>query len=85
LPPVRFHKDCIAAVQSAVDHLGYTSKSMVSGAGHDSGYITNVAPTSMIFVPCEDGISHNEAENAEPADLEAGCNVLLHSILEVAY
>jgi len=81
LPPVRFDNDCIAAVQAAVDHLGYTNMSMVSGAGHDA----NVAPTSMIFVPCEDGISHNEAENAEPADLEAGCNVLLHSILEVAY
>jgi len=37
----------------------------------------------MIFVPCENGISHNESENAKPADLEAGCNVLLHAMLAV--
>jgi len=84
LPPVSFNENCIAAVQTAVDRLGYSNKSMVSGAGHDAGYVANVAPTSMIFIPCEDGISHNEAESAEPSDVEAGCNVLLHAVLEVA-
>ena len=38
----------------------------------------------MIFVPCEDGISHNEIENATPQDLEMGCNVLLHAMLAMA-
>ena len=56
----------------------------VSGAGHDSVHVSSVAPTSMIFIPCEGGLSHNEAESAGKEDLEAGCNVLLHAILEMA-
>ena len=56
----------------------------IPGGGHDSLYVAKVAPTSMIFVPCENGISHNEAENAKAEDLEAGCNVLLHAMLGMA-
>jgi N-carbamoyl-L-amino-acid hydrolase len=81
MPVTRFAPQCVAAVQGATDMLGYSNMQMVSGAGHDSLYIASVAPTGMIFVPCENGISHNEIENAEPADLEAGCNVLLHAML----
>jgi N-carbamoyl-L-amino-acid hydrolase len=57
---------------------------VVSGAGHDAIYAARVAPSGMIFVPCKDGISHNEIEDAQPAHLEAGCNVLLHAMLERA-
>ena len=57
---------------------------MVSGAGHDAIQVATNTPTAMIFVPCEDGLSHNEAENATPDDLGAGCNVLLHSMLNRA-
>jgi N-carbamoyl-L-amino-acid hydrolase len=57
---------------------------MVSGAGHDAIQVASVAPTAMIFVPCADGLSHNEAESATPADLAAGCNVLLHAMLDRA-
>ena len=53
-------------------------------AGHDALYVAKVAPTSMISVPCKDGVSHNEAEDAKPEDLEAGCNVLLHAMLRMA-
>lgn len=83
-PAVVFNTDCIAAVQNSVEMLGYPHCKMVSGAGHDAVYLSRVAPTSMIFVPCEGGISHNEAENATPADLEAGANVLLHAMLDRA-
>lgn len=83
-PAVAFDANCIAAVQAAVDALGFTHLPMVSGAGHDSVYLARVAPTSMIFVPCEQGISHNEAENAAAEDLEAGGNVLLHAMLHMA-
>lgn len=83
-PSVKFDPDCIAAVQKASDLLKYSNKQMVSGAGHDSVYISRVAPTSMIFIPCEDGLSHNEAENVKKEDIEAGCNVLLHAILNRA-
>jgi N-carbamoyl-L-amino-acid hydrolase len=84
MPVTQFDQGCIAAVRKAADHLGYSSMEMVSGAGHDSLYIAKTAPASMIFVPCENGLSHNEAEYASPSDLEAGCNVLLHAILQMA-
>jgi len=79
-----FDPECIAAVQHAVDKLGYNNMKMVSGAGHDSLYVSRRVPTSMIFVPCEDGLSHNEAENASQQDLAAGADVLLNSMLTMA-
>lgn len=83
-PPVTFDDDCIAAVQTACDSLGYEYRRMLSGAGHDACHLSSVAPTGMIFVPCAGGISHNEEEWAEPHHLAAGCNVLLHAILSRA-
>lgn len=57
---------------------------IVSGAGHDAIFMGRVTQAGMIFVPCENGISHNEIENAEASDLNDGCNVLLHAMLEHA-
>ena len=81
VPASRFDSNCVDAVRTATRALGYPHREMVSGAGHDAIYIARVAPTSMIFVPCKDGISHNEIEDARPEHLEAGANVLLHAIL----
>ncbi|MCA1246045.1 Zn-dependent hydrolase [Massilia sp. MS-15] len=83
-PPCPFHPDCVDAVRAATGKLGYSSMDVVSGAGHDAIYAARVAPAGMIFVPCKDGISHNEIEDAQPGHLEAGCNVLLHAMLERA-
>lgn len=83
-PPCPFHPDCVNAVRAATEKLGYSSMDVVSGAGHDAIYAARVAPSGMIFVPCKDGISHNEIEDARPDHLEAGCNVLLHAMLERA-
>jgi len=83
-PPVAFADECIDAVRRAVETTGVAAREMISGAGHDAAYVARVAPTSLIFAPCEDGLSHNELENAQPADLEAGCNVLLHTVLDRA-
>ena len=80
-PASRFHADCVAAVRTATQRLGYAHREIVSGAGHDAIYLARVAPTAMIFVPCKDGISHNETEDARPEHLEAGANVLLHAVL----
>jgi N-carbamoyl-L-amino-acid hydrolase len=80
-PASRFDSSCVEAVRAATRALGLPHREMVSGAGHDAIYIARVAPTSMIFVPCKDGISHNEIEDARPEHLEAGANVLLHAIL----
>jgi N-carbamoyl-L-amino-acid hydrolase len=83
-PPVKFAGDCIGAVQKATEELGFSNRKIISGAGHDSVYMSRVAPTSMIFVPCKDGISHNEIEDATPGDLAAGCDVLLRAMIERA-
>jgi len=84
VPPIVFDAECVAAVRQGARKADLRHRDMVSGAGHDACYINRVAPTAMIFVPCKDGISHNEAESAQPADLTAGCNVLLHAILDRA-
>ena len=81
---VTFDAACVAAVRSAAIGLQYSHLDMVSGAGHDSCNVAAVAPTAMIFVPCAGGLSHNEAESALPDDLEAGANVLLHAMLQLA-
>jgi beta-ureidopropionase / N-carbamoyl-L-amino-acid hydrolase len=83
-PGVIFDAACIAAVRAATAALGYDAMDLVSGAGHDSCNTAAVVPTAMIFVPCAGGLSHNEAEAAVPADLEAGANVLLHAMLTLA-
>ena len=83
-PAQPFHADCIAAVQRAADRLGYSNMPAVSGAGHDAVYMARLAPAGMIFIPCKDGISHNEIEDAKPEHVTAGCNVLLHAMLERA-
>ena len=79
-----FHADCIDAVARAAAKLGYSNMPVVSGAGHDAIYMTKLAPSGMIFIPCKDGISHNEIEDAKPEHIEAGGNVLLHAMLDRA-
>lgn len=80
-PPVKFAEGCVAAVRDAAKELGFQHMDIISGAGHDACYISRVAPTGMVFVPCENGISHNEIENATREDLAAGCDVLLRAIV----
>ncbi len=80
-PPVRFDAGCIAAVRAAAAESGLSARDIVSGAGHDAAYIARVAPTSMIFVPCRDGISHNEAEFSSREQCAAGAQVLLRAVL----
>ena len=83
-PPCPFEEGCVQAVRKATATLGYPHMDVVSGAGHDAIYAARVAPAGMIFVPCKDGISHNEIEDAQPEHLTAGCNVLLHAMLDRA-
>jgi N-carbamoyl-L-amino-acid hydrolase len=83
-PPTPFDPALVAAVRAAAAAQGYAHQNIVSGAGHDAVYMARIAPSAMIFVPCVGGISHNEIEDAKPADLTAGCNVLLNAVLEAA-
>jgi len=82
--PTHFDPKVIGAVAAAADKLGLPHRPMVSGAGHDSFHMATLMPTGMIFVPCKDGISHNELEDATKADCAAGANVLLHAVLALA-
>lgn len=82
--PVAFDAGCVAALKRACEALGVSHTNITSGAGHDACYIANRVPTAMLFAPCKDGISHHESESAEPGDLEAVCNVLLHAVLDSA-
>ena len=83
-PPVKFDTNCVSAVKAGAEELGYASMPIISGAGHDACYMSRVAPTGMVFIPCEDGISHNEIENATREDCGAGCDVLLRAMVERA-
>jgi beta-ureidopropionase / N-carbamoyl-L-amino-acid hydrolase len=82
--PVAFDENCVASVEEAVAELGFTNHRMFSGAGHDACYVALHAPTSMIFVPCDDGLSHNEAENITKEQAERGASVLLGAVRRMA-
>jgi len=82
--PVPFDKDCVNSVRAAAVSLGYDHQDIVSGAGHDACYLNRVCPSSMVFVPCVDGISHNEAEHAHPEWITAGGDVLFHAMVDRA-
>ncbi|MFG1245882.1 Zn-dependent hydrolase [Xanthobacter flavus] len=82
--PTHFDPAMTGAIAAAADRLGLPHRPIVSGAGHDSFHLATVVPTAMIFVPCKDGVSHNELESAKPEECAAGANVLLHAVLAVA-
>ncbi|MEN5259301.1 MULTISPECIES: Zn-dependent hydrolase [Pseudomonas] len=80
-PATPFDAECVAAVQQAVDGLGYPQQSIVSGAGHDAILLARYCPTAMVFIPCVGGLSHNEAEDVLPEDVRQGADVLLNAVL----
>jgi len=80
-PAVKFAPELIGAVREGVKQAGFSTRDMASGAGHDAAYIARVAPTTMIFVPCLGGISHNEEESTTLEECAAGAQVLLNAVL----
>ncbi len=81
IPAQAFDPDCVALVRQAAERLHLPAQDIVSGAGHDAVYVASRIPTAMIFTPCKDGLSHNEAESIEPGEAEAGCQVLFEAVL----
>jgi len=81
-PAVRFDPDCVTAVRRAAEISGFSARDIVSGAGHDAAYISRVAPSAMVFVPCRGGISHNEAEFSSQQQCAKGAQVLLQAVLD---
>ncbi len=82
--PIAFDPACIEAVRRGAEAAGHGWRDITSGAGHDAVNVNRIAPAAMIFIPCKDGISHNEAEYAAPEDIAAGADVLLAAMLEFA-
>ncbi len=80
-PPVLFAGELIDTIREAARKCGYSTMDMLSGAGHDAMNVARVVPAGMIFVPCKDGLSHNEAESATPAHLAAGAHTLLQTLV----
>jgi N-carbamoyl-L-amino-acid hydrolase len=81
IPHQPFDPACVDLVRQASARLGYSTREIISGAGHDAVYVARSVPTAMIFTPCKDGLSHNEAESIQPEEAEAGAQVLFQAIL----
>ncbi|MHC5224749.1 Zn-dependent hydrolase [Ignatzschineria sp. LJL83] len=81
-PAIPFDDVCIDLVRGSVADLNLSSIEMISGAGHDAIHLAKHCPTTMIFIACKDGISHNEAESITERDAVNGANVLLHAVLK---
>jgi N-carbamoyl-L-amino-acid hydrolase len=81
IPAQPFDPACVDLVRQAAARLGFSAREIVSGAGHDAVYVARHVPTAMIFTPCKDGLSHNEAESIEPSEAEAGCQVLFEAVV----
>jgi len=80
----RFDPELVDLLRRTATRLGAPSLDLPSQAGHDAYYVSRVAPTAMIFTPCDRGISHNENESTTVADSLPGVNVLLHAVLDRA-
>lgn len=81
IPAQPFDPACVDLVRQAAARLGYPAREIISGAGHDAVYVARRVPTAMIFTPCKDGLSHNEAESILPEEAEAGCQVLFEAVV----
>jgi N-carbamoyl-L-amino-acid hydrolase len=81
LPAQPFDAACVELVRQGAARLGYGTRDIVSGAGHDAVYVARHVPTAMIFTPCKDGLSHNEAESIQPEEAAAGCQVLFEAVV----
>ncbi|WP_018900967.1 Zn-dependent hydrolase [Rhizobium sp. 2MFCol3.1] len=84
MAPCIFSDTLQQAIEQAAAARKIKSAAMLSGAFHDALFVNRVAPAAMIFVPCRDGLSHNEAEYVEPAHAVTGCDVLAQATLEIA-
>ena len=82
--PVTFNSEIVERIEANAEAFGYSCRRMTSGAGHDAQMMSRICPTAMIFTPSKKGISHNPAEATDTADLMAGANILLHTMLDLA-
>ena len=82
--PLQFPEEMRSRIARAAERLRISHMRLQSPAGHDARYLHYFCPTGMIFIPCKDGISHNEAESVTPADATAGARILAETAFELA-
>jgi beta-ureidopropionase / N-carbamoyl-L-amino-acid hydrolase len=82
--PVAFPTEMVSLIETTARELAFSCRRLPSGAGHDAQMMGRLCPATMIFVPSVGGLSHNVREHTEPAHLEAGAAVLMHSVLRLA-
>jgi len=82
--PVAFAPELVGRVEAIARELGHKVRRLPSGAGHDAQILASICPSCMIFVPSARGVSHNVEEFTSPKDIEAGGNVLLRLLRELA-
>ncbi|MEI9982336.1 MAG: hydantoinase/carbamoylase family amidase [Aliidongia sp.] len=82
--PVQFDPRVVGEIRAAAEVGGFTHRDIISGAGHDAVHVASLAPTGMIFVPCLDGLSHNEAESITFGQAAAGAETLLRAVIALA-
>ena len=80
-PPTLFDAQTINTVEEMAQMRQFSCRRITSGAGHDAKYMADLCPTAMVFIPCDEGLSHNELENAKDEHLVAGAQVLLDTTL----
>ena len=83
-PPTAFDPACVDMVEQVAHSRGHSYLRSSSGAGYDAKYMADICPTAMVFIPCKDGLSHNELEDAAEKRLISGSQVLLNSAFEKA-
>ena len=83
-PPIVFDPAVVDAVREGAFAAGLEPVDITSGAGHDACYVSTVAPAGMLFIPCADGLSHNEAESILPEHATAGAQATLNAVLLLA-
>lgn len=84
IDPVRFDESCNHSIRDAATELGYPYLELMSGAAHDATYLTRAMPTTLMFIPCRDGATHNASEYATPEHVQAGCDVMMRAALRWA-
>ena len=82
--PVPLDKTLALQTEGICKELVYSFLHMNSGAGHDAMHMAKIAPTTMVFIPCRGGISHNPAEYSAPEEIARGVEVLAHILLQEA-
>ncbi len=82
--PMEFPEAMRARIEATAEARGYPNQRIFCGAGHDARHIARLCPAGMIFIPCKDGISHNEAESAEKEHCAAAAQVIADVLVGLA-